>query len=395
MNTIPRSWPAFFAALAAAALLTCASSARADDEDQEPSAEKPVTVVVQQAEAEQGPDGTQIQMTVDLEEIKPGKYWIGVVCTPLDNELVKTQLSLESGLVVTEVVPDSPAHKSGLQPQDILIKVGEKPLDNLRVLVTSTEEAQTNPLTLTIVRKGQQEEVQVTPAERPAKFSVTHVFRDSEAADEWKMLQDSLREFGAVPKSDKDQPGQQDPIRMMYVMPGIVLPEQAGDFPKDLEVTITKKGDDAAKITVKRGDDQWDVDGKSLDKLPEDIRPHIQRMLGASMNFSVGGGTVKWSGTFPKPLALPHMLKKSLRMVPDEASKLLEITPELRLELREKIKGQLQDVDKKLEQVQTDMPAEALEKIQQELKSLREQLEQLRAERAKKTEEPPQEEDDQ
>ncbi len=379
MNTIPRRWPVRFTVVTVAVLSTVVSPAWADDGEQEKSSEKSVTVVVQQGEAKPAQDGQPIQMTVDLNIVKPGKYWIGVVCTPLDNELVKAQLDLESGLVVNEVVADSPAAKAGLQKQDILIKVGEKPLSDLGVLVKSTEEAQANPLTLTLVRKGQQQQLQLTPAERPTKIVVTHVVPDSEAADEWKMLQESLRKFGAIPKADTDDPSQQDSIRMMYVMPGIVLPKQAADFPENLEVTITKKGEDAAKVTVKRGDDQWVVNADSLDTLPDDIRPHIQRMLGPNMDFTVGGGTIKWSGTIPKPLALPRVLKKSLRISSEEASKLLEITPELRLQLREKISDQLKEVDKKLEQAKENVPAEALETIQKELQSLREQLEKLRA----------------
>ena len=296
---------------------------------------KVVTVVVASSPEESAEAGKPVQVVLGVNEVKPGKYWLGVVCTPLDDELVISQLNLDGGLVVKDVVPDSPAAKAGLEPLDILTKVKDQPLIDLKVLVTCTEEAKTSPLALTIVRKGQPQEIEITPVERPAKYAVAHVFRDTESAREWKLLKESLGKYGVAPKSDLPDTDQQDPYRMTFVMPGIVLPEKAADFPKNLEVTITKKGEEPAKVTVKRGEDQWVVDADSLDKLPENIRPHIQRMLGQQMHYSVGSSGMKWSGAVPKSLATPKVLMQSIRISPDQTSKLLEITPELRLELRE------------------------------------------------------------
>ena len=87
-------------------------------------------------------------------------------------------------------------------------------------------------------------------------------------------------------------------------------------FPKDLSVEIKKDGDHSAKIHVKRGNKEWDVTDEKLGDLPEDIRPHVERMLGQPgapyanwLRVSPGGkidGELKIAPLPPVPLvALP------------------------------------------------------------------------------------------
>ena len=54
-------------------------------------------------------------------------------------------LGIEHGIVVQEVVNDSPAAKAGLQKQDILIQAGDQPLTDLKTLVETTEETRRRP----------------------------------------------------------------------------------------------------------------------------------------------------------------------------------------------------------------------------------------------------------
>ncbi|HEX5102777.1 MAG TPA: hypothetical protein VFV87_03150, partial [Pirellulaceae bacterium] len=51
------------------------------------------------------------------------------------------------------------------------------------------------------------------------------------------------------------------------------------EFPKDLTVRITKEGDQPTKIHVKRGDQEWEVKEDKLSELPDDVRPHVQKLL--------------------------------------------------------------------------------------------------------------------
>ena len=51
-------------------------------------------------------------------------------------------------------------------------------------------------------------------------------------------------------------------------------------LPADVSVLISKRGDQPAKITVERGQQKWEVSEKELDKLPADVRPFADQLLG-------------------------------------------------------------------------------------------------------------------
>lgn len=369
----------------AAVILAATVTARSDEPaaPQEPPSQETTTVVVHANTDEATPESATF--TVDVDVVKPGKYWLGVICSPLEDELLMAHLGIDHGILVRDIVDDSPAAKAGLQKQDILIQAGELPLKDLKTLVECTEKAQENALTLTLIRKGQQQTLAVTPTKRPAQPPQPSAAPDKEASDEWNMLQENLRNYVVVPHTV--EPGEHlDGTKMLLVMPGFVLPEQAKDFPKDLEVTITKKGEEAAKITVKRGEEQWEVDAQSLDKLPEDIRPHVQQMLGGSVSMALGGNQFNWSTpNFPKPLVLPRItpeaLKKSFKVAPNMRIELRGLADKIPGDVRDQIRRQLHEAQRQLEEAQAEIPTETLDKIQNELKELRTQLEKLRAER--------------
>lgn len=334
------------------------------------------------AAAPAAPTEQTTQITVDVNLVKPGQYWLGIMCTPLDDELLKAQLGVEHGLVVREVVGDSPAAKAGLQEHDILIQVGDQALADLRTLVAQIEETGERALTLTFLRQGERQTVEVTPVKRPAESEAKAAKADKEAADEWKMLQENLYQM-QVPKIIQEE--QQDGTKMLFIMPGVVLSDHAQSFPKDLEVTITKKGDETARIIVQRGDDRWEVDANSLEKLPEDIRPHITQMLWGTVSIAVGDNHISWSSDAPQSLVLPEIttdILKSFKAAPTLRREFRGLADKIPQQVRDMIKQGLKDAQQQMEAAPNAVPAEALDQIRQELQELREQLEQLRAERA-------------
>ena len=50
-------------------------------------------------------------------------------------------------------------------------------------------------------------------------------------------------------------------------------------LPEDVTVTVVRKGADPAKITLKKGDQTWDVTDRELDKLPVEVRPYAETVL--------------------------------------------------------------------------------------------------------------------
>ena len=83
---------------------------------------------------------------------------------------VKSQLGLESGVMVTQVPQGSAAAKAGVQVHDILLFADEKQLTSqydLKTVVQAAGEAKAS-VSLTLIRGGKEILVVVTPEQRKA-----------------------------------------------------------------------------------------------------------------------------------------------------------------------------------------------------------------------------------
>lgn len=203
----------------------------------------------------------------DVAPSRTAQHWIGAACAELGGAL-KAHLQIEGGLVVNSVVPDAPAAKAGLKVHDVIYAVNGKGISGLARLNQAVAKSKGKAMELAVIRGGKKTTVRVTPASRPA-----------------------VVDRPLVPI----QPGQPIPVpglpanidgwlknpgRFQFLRPGIILNGTKHKFPGDLSVSISKSGDGPAKVTVKRGDEKWEVTEKELDKLPKDIRGHVQAMLG-------------------------------------------------------------------------------------------------------------------
>ncbi len=94
--------------------------------------------------------------------------YIGVLTREVPEEL-RTQFSLLDGfgLLVEEVMPDSPAQAAGLKAHDILVKLGDQQLVNMEQLLTlvrSKKKGESVPLT--VITGGKETQVEITLGER-------------------------------------------------------------------------------------------------------------------------------------------------------------------------------------------------------------------------------------
>ena len=123
------------------------------------------------------------------ELIAQGRYrhpWLGITGTTLSPELVRAvDLPLETGVLVSEVMPDSPASKAGLRGGNEQVQVSGVPMlvggdiviaideikikgfdDVVNYLASHTSVG--DVVTLTVVRESKELQVEVTLEERPS-----------------------------------------------------------------------------------------------------------------------------------------------------------------------------------------------------------------------------------
>jgi PDZ domain len=241
------------------------------------------------------------------------KYWIGLLGGPIpaDNTL-RAQLDLpeNQGLVVANVVPKGPAAKAGLKQHDILLKGNGKELREMKDLVdlVMSEGAKKGQITLDVLRRNKHETVYLKPEDRPADAEMQPGEGGGGGVG-----------FGygqAGPMNPKDpfggrpaMPRPNGPMQFNFrnFGPGVIVEPFTG-LPNGVSISIQKQNDKPTHITVQRGDDKWDItgeDAEALKKLPDDLRPAVERMLhggGGGMGGAMGG-----VGSFRMPNITPNM----------------------------------------------------------------------------------------
>lgn len=107
--------------------------------------------------------------------IKKGKVvrgWLGIVIQPVTPELAKQfGLKEEKGVLVGDVVEDSPAEKAGIQRGDVIIEYEGKEVSEpaaLRNMVANTQPGK--EVNIKILREGKEKTLHVTIAELPAEM---------------------------------------------------------------------------------------------------------------------------------------------------------------------------------------------------------------------------------
>jgi hypothetical protein len=241
---------------------------------------------------EQGPS-----MEENLQPVQPPEYWLGIQLRPIFPEM-RSQLHLpeEQGVIIQEVMPDSPAAKAGLQQFDVILKADDKVISEIPDLLQAVAAAKDKEMKLSIVRKGETKTLAVTPVKRPDDLRVPGPppASDFEAFRQWM---EQMQPGGAA--------GRNVPFQFrIFGRPGVILPPGAPlhpPLPGNMSIMISKTGDKPAQIAVKLDDEKWEVTEKDLDKLPEKVRPHVEHMLG----LTTGIGGVGQGGMPMRPELVP------------------------------------------------------------------------------------------
>jgi serine protease Do len=290
-------------------------------------------------------------------------YWLGILVAPADTVL-KLHLRLEAGVVVEQIVPDSPAAKAGIQVNDILLRFGDAPLADVDGLQRAVGENRDREVQVTLLRAGKEQTTTVKPAPRPADAGAALPTRSGD----WGQITEMLRrlergEFG------------EDPLRMFFVQPGFVLPKDFKQrrldlftsppelfrLPQGTRVSISRQDEGPAQITVEQDGRKWEVTEEELDQLPEDVRPAVKGMLGGGRVYVFGRSPVVVPGEKPS---------RSMReSPPDESGKPLEATPNSSGKNLHDVRDQLESMQRQLRENE--------QRIQKHLDELRQQLDGL------------------
>ena len=216
------------------------------------------------------------------------KHWIGLrgIAIEADHPLrAHLDLPQGQGLLIVDVVPDSPAAKAGLKRHEILLRANDtelRAMNDLVALVRSEGDKQ-GQITLEILRHGERETVYLTPEERPADVAVPQGRLgggefgggDLGGFDFPEGFANEL--FGELERNGV-------PFDFRNLGPGVIFDGRRGiaSVPNGVSISIQKDDGQPTHITVKRGDETWEVvgdDPESLEQLPEDLRPFVEQML--------------------------------------------------------------------------------------------------------------------
>ena len=113
----------------------------------------------------------------------------------------------------------------------------------------------------------------LTPEERPANAPVPQVDFNNGAGGDFTMPIEPQAAFGG-----------QMPFAFRNFGNGVIVGggEGMANMPNGVSMSVQKQEGQPTHITVKRGEETWEVvgdDPESLKQLPEDLRPFVERMM--------------------------------------------------------------------------------------------------------------------
>ncbi len=291
-------------------------------------------------------DETDLSAATEDQAPQEVSYWIGLRGRNVDDPVLRTQLQLaeDMGVVIEDVVSDSPAEKAGLRKHDIVLRANGDAVDSMLVLQDQVSKNQDKPIELLLIRLGKEMTVTVTPEVRPDNIEQLSDGADmnSPLASPEQALQRLLQQFNA----GGGLPGGIGGRRI--IGPGLAFNNNRIDLntmPNGMSITIMRDQDGPARITVKKGDQTWNFtsdDAETLAELPKDVRHYVEGMLqgqGGGFDLQKELGNLDWQAE------LKHMLPGNLGDLPGIQEHEDEV-----LQRMKKMEEQLQQLQQKLDE---------------------------------------------
>jgi serine protease Do len=148
--------------------------------------------------------------------------WLGVHIQAIDEDLA-TSLGLDEaeGALVAEVTPDSPAAEAGLKRGDVILKYGDRQIDDLRTLTRAV--GNTDPGTdaaMVIWRDGSEQSLEVEIGQMPGEDQVVAMAPDQPEATDTPKLGVMLAELTPEARAELDLPADVEGVVITDVQPG-------------------------------------------------------------------------------------------------------------------------------------------------------------------------------
>lgn len=340
MNRKKSTWDIMLvAALAAVAGVVLQSHQLATAQEQEEVSQEELEGPIVQIGPEKG-DTTPAADEAPAAPQEPS-YWIGLRGRGVADPVLRTQLQLaeDMGVVIEDIVSNSPAEKAGLRKHDIILRANDDVVDSMETLQQHVQTGQDEPIELQLLRLGKEIEVTVTPEERPADFQ--QQLGGEATIPGQEMLGGDIGRLLEQLQGGAGLPG------MRVIGPEVF---NGGQFnlnalPNGISVSIARSGEGPAQITVKKGDQTWTVnsdDAKALAELPEDVRGFVTGMMNGPQ-----GGIAQQFGNIDLQAELQHMLPDRLKNLPGMGNfKAQEDELTKRMQLLEK---QIEELQQRLE----------------------------------------------
>lgn len=182
---------------------------------------------------------------------KEGTPWIGIFTQKVDPSLKEAfDLDRADGVVIVDVMKDSPAEKAGLHRKDIVISIDGKQVDSPDVLSKYVQETHSGDTTIIVVlHNGKEDKYPVVIGSRPGKkFDVAR-----------KDYGDNLRKYFQFSSTPSTYIGTQIIDLNKQLADYFGIPDGEGVL-----VTEIEKDSPAEKAGLKAGDVIIAVDGKTV-----------------------------------------------------------------------------------------------------------------------------------
>ncbi len=196
-----------------------------------------------------------------LEHGRVIRGWLGVVIQEITPDIGEA-IGVREGILIAQVVKDSPADRAGLKVGDIIVAINGKKLDSVRELQFSIMKTKPGTeVTLTVIREGKEMKVKVKVGELPERLSGKKPRHEGESLglslrnltpqEKARLGVEGVLVMGVVPGSPADHSGLRPGDIIMRVNNRKI--DNVREFQRMIE-SLKEMGKGKALLLVRRGD---------------------------------------------------------------------------------------------------------------------------------------------